>query len=168
MYLCHTQPDIIFSVYKLVQFLVCPDPIHKSALQRIFKYIKYIISFGIQYREKQIYLDLDYFTVDHNIIGNARIFTKKGMQAFANVDYISDLINRKSIHRYLFIISRDIVYLSNTKQKLVASYIIEAEYIVLSLSSRQVIQICCLVSSIEGTLINLAILFLFGNNKASL
>lgn len=49
MHLCHTRPDIIFSVHKLAQFSSKPYVIHESALHRIFGYVKYIISFGIQY-----------------------------------------------------------------------------------------------------------------------
>ncbi len=71
MHSCHTRSDIVFSVHKLAQFSSRPYLVHKSALQRIFGYIKYTISFGIQYGGEQIYSELDYFTVDHNIIGYA-------------------------------------------------------------------------------------------------
>ena len=47
MHLCHTQPDIVFLVHKLAQFSFQPYLIHKFALKRIFRYIKYTISFGI-------------------------------------------------------------------------------------------------------------------------
>ena len=115
MHLCHTRPDIVFLVHKLAQFLACPYLIHESALQRIFGYIKYTISFGIQYGGEQIYSDLDYFTVDHNIIGYAGTSKRGDMQAFADADHTSDPVDWKSIRGYVFTISADAVCFSNTK-----------------------------------------------------
>ena len=90
------------------------------------------------------------------------------MQAFADADYASDPVNRKSICGYIFTISSGAVCFSSTKQRSVTGYTTEAEYIALSLASRQAIWTCRLVSSIEGTSGSSAVPFLFGNNKASL
>ena len=38
MHLCHTRPDIVFSVHKLAQFHPATILIHESALQRILGY----------------------------------------------------------------------------------------------------------------------------------
>ena len=168
MHLCHTRPDIVFSVHKLAQFSSQPYLIHESALKRIFGYIKYTISFGIQYGGEQIYSDLDYFTVDHNIIGYAGTSKKEDMQAFADADHASDPVDRKSIRGYVFTISGGAVCFNSTKQRSVAGSTTEAEYIALSLASRQAIWTCRLVSSIEGTSTNSAVPLLFGDNKASL
>lgn len=139
MYLCNTQPDIVFSVHKLAQFLSPPYLIHKSAFKRIFEYIKYIISFGIQYGREQIYSDLNYFTVDHNIIGYVGISKTENMQAFADADYAPDLVDRKSICGYIFTISDGTISFNNINQRSVAGFTTEAEQIVLSLVSCQVI-----------------------------
>lgn len=56
----------------------------------------------------------------------------------------------------------------STKQRSVASFTTEAKYIALSLAFRQAIWTWYLISSIEGTLENFAVLLLFGDNKASL
>lgn len=61
------------------------------------------------------------------------------MQAFADVDYVLNLVYLKSICRYVFIIFGDIVCFSSTKQRFVTSFIIEAEDIVLSLTFQQAI-----------------------------
>ncbi len=90
MHLCHTRPDIIFSVHKLAQFSSTPYAIHKLALHRVFGYVKYTISFGIQYGGEQIFADLDYFTLDHNIIGYASKSKKEEIQAFSDTDHASD------------------------------------------------------------------------------
>lgn len=65
----------------------------ESTLWRIFGYIKYIISFENQYGGKQIYSNLDYLTVDHNIIGYIKMSIKGDMQAFTDSDYTLDSIN---------------------------------------------------------------------------
>lgn len=54
--------------------------------------------------------------LDHNIIGYARISQKKDMQAFIDANYISDLIDQKSICRYLLMMSGRIVYLNSIKK----------------------------------------------------
>ena len=104
MHLCHTQPDIIFLVHKLAQFLSKPYAIHKLALYRVFGYVKYTISFVIQYGGEQIFTDLDYFTVDHNIIGYAGTSKKEDMQTFSDIDHASNPKDKKSIWGFVFII----------------------------------------------------------------
>lgn len=119
--------------------------IYKFALRRIFEYIKYTISFKIQYGGKQIYSDLDYFIIDYNI-------TKKGdMQAFADADHALDPIDWKSICGYIFTILGGAVCFSSTKKRSIAGSTTEAKYVALSLASRQAIWTGRLVSSIEGT-----------------
>lgn len=44
-----------------------------------------------------------------------------------------NFIDQKFIYRYIFIISDNIIYFNNTKQKFIISSIIKAEYIALSL-----------------------------------
>ena len=111
---------------------------------------------------------MDYFTVDHSIIGYAGTSKKGNMQAFADVDHASDPIDRKSIRGYVFTIFGSAICFSSTKQRSVAGSTTEAEYIALSLASRQASWTRRLVSSIEGTPTNSAIPLLFGDNKASL
>lgn len=77
IYLCYTLPNIIFLIHKLAQFSTCSYLIYESALQRIFRYIKYTIGFKIQFGKEQSYLDFNYFTIDYNIIGYAKM-SKKG------------------------------------------------------------------------------------------
>lgn len=72
--------------------------------------------------------------VDCNIIGYIRLFKKGDIQAIINVDYASDLINRKSIRGYVITIFRDTVCFSSTKPRFVTSSIMNAEYITLSLA----------------------------------
>ena len=165
MHLCHTRPDIVFSVHKLAQFSSRSYLVHKSALQRIFGYIKYTISFSIQYGGEQIYSDLDYFTVDYNIIDYAETSKKGDLQVFTDADYTSDPVDRKSIRGYIFTIFSSAVCFGGIKQRSVAGSIIEAEYIALSLVSRQAIWTRHLVSSIEGTSGSLVVSLLFGDNK---
>lgn len=79
MYLCHIEPDIIFSMHKLAQFSFKSYTIHKFALYRVFGYVKYIIIFGIQDGGEQIFANIEHFIVDHNIIGYADISKKNEM-----------------------------------------------------------------------------------------
>ncbi len=60
------------------------------------------------------------------------------------------------------------VFFNSTKQRSFTGSTTEAEYITLSLASRQAIWTRRVVSSIEGTPEELAVPLLFGDNKASL
>ncbi len=95
----------------------------------MFGYVKYTISFGIQYGGKQIFADLDYFTVDHNIIGYAGTSKKEEIQAFSDAHHASDPIDGKSIRGFVFTIMGGAVCINSTKQRSEAGSIIEAEYI---------------------------------------
>lgn len=53
--------------------------------------------------------------VDCNIIGYARRSKKTNMQDFADADHVSDLVNQKSISRYIFIIYDNIMCFSSIK-----------------------------------------------------
>ena len=122
MHLCYTRPDIILSVHKLAQFSSSPCAIHESALHRVFGYVKYTVSFGIQYGGENVYADLDYFTVDHNIIGYAGTSKKKEMQAFSDADHASDPVDRKSIREYVFTILRGAEKSVERKDKIITSF----------------------------------------------
>ena len=90
------------------------------------------------------------------------------MQAFSDADHASDLIDGKSIRGFAFTIMGGAVCFNSTKQRSVAGSTTEAEYIALSLASRQAIWTRRVVSSIKDTLEELAVPLLFGDNKASL
>ncbi len=93
----------------------------------MFEYVKYTISFCVQYRGEQIFADLDYFTVDHNIIGYAGISKKEGMYAFSDACNTSDSTDRKSIRGLIFIIIGGVVCFNSTKQRSVAGSTTGAE-----------------------------------------
>ena len=57
------------------------------------------------------------------------------MQAFADADHVSDLVDQISIRGYIFTISGSAICFHSTKQRFVASFTMEAEYIALSLVS---------------------------------
>lgn len=107
------------------------------------------MSFSIQYGGEQIFADLDYFTVDHNIIVHADKSKKEEMQAFSDADHASDPTDRKSIRGFVLNIMGGAVCFNSTKQRSVAGSTTEAEYIALSMASRQAIWTRRLVSSIE-------------------
>ena len=115
-----------------------------------------------------IFADLDYFTVDHNIIGYADTSKKEDMQAFSDVDYASDPSDKKSIRGFVFTIMGEVVCFNSTKQRSVAGSTTETEYIVLSLAFWQAIWTYRVVLNVEGIFEELAVLLLFGDNKASL
>jgi hypothetical protein len=49
LYLTATQPDILFAVGLCVRFQASPRSLHRTAVQRIFRYLKHTPEFGIWY-----------------------------------------------------------------------------------------------------------------------
>lgn len=100
-------------------------------------------------------MDLDYFMVDHNIIEYAKTFKKRDMQVFVDANHILDLINQKSICRYVFIISRYVICFNSTKQRFIAGLTKKIKYIALNLASQQPILICRLIFQVFKTLLQI-------------
>lgn len=72
--------------------------------------------------------------VNHNIINYAKISKKTNIQIFAVTDHVSDLINRKFICEYIFIIFYGKVYFSNSKQRSINDSTTKAKYIIVNLA----------------------------------
>ena len=106
---------MIFSMHKLAQFLSKLYIICESILYRMFGYVKYTIGFDIQYWKEQIYADLEYFTIDHNIIDYASISNKEEMVAFFDADHVTDSKNRMSIQGAVFTIMSWAICFISTK-----------------------------------------------------
>ena len=102
LHLCHSRPDIVFAVHKLCQFARCPYQIHWAALRRILQYIKDTITFGICWNGPNLVLDEDNYK--HTIESHAGSSKKDDVLAFLDLDYTSNLTDRKSCRGAVFLV----------------------------------------------------------------
>lgn len=101
-----TRPDLAYAVGKLSQHAHDPTIRHRTALDRVLKYLKGTAELALIY--------------DHNESGNP--------VGFADAAYGDDTNDRKSTHGYTLLLGNGAVIWSSKKQRSVATSTMEAEY----------------------------------------
>jgi len=114
-----TRPDIAFAVVKLSQFAADPTQDHRN---RAFYICRYLIG-----------------TCDYALVYDGK--SDGGMIAYADSDWASDPISRKSTTGYLVKLANGVFSWNSRAQKSIAMSSTEAEYMSLSDTSRQVVWI---------------------------
>jgi hypothetical protein len=64
LYLTATRPDIQFIVCQCACFQAFPRSLHRIVVQRIFRYLKYTLKFGIWYSASSSLDPIGFFDVD--------------------------------------------------------------------------------------------------------
>ena len=114
LYLAHrTRLDIIAHVLILARFQNAPTRYCHRAAKRVLRYLRGTSDVGITYNT-----------------GNMRI------QAFFDADYAGDLVDRKSMSRYLIKLGNATCIWGSKKQTSVALSTCESEYFVMVLASK--------------------------------
>src|SRR6201996_3091849 len=138
-----TRPDIAFAVTKLSQHAANPTEDH---LSRAIYICRYLLG-----------------TADYAMVYDGP--SNGGLMAYADSDWASDPITRKSTTGYLVKLAGAIFSWNSRAQKTVALSSTEAEYMLLSDTSKQLLWIKSLMSELG---INLAPIPLFGDNQGSI
>jgi len=124
-----TRPDLTFAVQHLSQFSSNPSKEHWTAVKRVFRYIKGTSEFGITLG---------------GINQNTRLL------AYSDADWGGDLSHRKSVSGFVCIFGGPISW-SSKKQQTVALSSMEAEYMALTHTIREVIWLRHLLSELSLT-----------------
>jgi len=110
-----SRPDLAYTTTFLLQFNNCPTSEHLQAARRVLRYLQgtkdQVLLFS---KSKSLYLE-----------------------GYADASYANDLDTRRSVSGYVFSVSGSIISWRSKKQKSVATSTTEAEYMALSLASRQ-------------------------------
>jgi hypothetical protein len=102
-----TQSNIHFVVRLCAHFQACPHSSHRTAVQRIFTYLKHTPEFGIWYSASSLL----------NLVG------------FFNADFVGCGIDRKSTFGTCYFLGSSLVCYSSRKQSSIAQSTTEAEYV---------------------------------------
>jgi hypothetical protein len=106
LYVTVTWPDIQFSMCLCACFLAALHSTHRTAVQRIFRYLKYPLEFGIWYSASSL-----------DLVG------------FFYVDFVSCGIDRKSTCSTCHFLGSSLICWSAHKQSSIAQYTTKSEYV---------------------------------------
>ena len=112
-------PDIAFAVSKLCQFNSKPTATHLKAARRVLRYVIHTRNYSLKY------------------CGDGS--SELELLGFVDADYGSNLIDRKSTTGYIFILCRGPISWQSRKQPTVALSTMEAEYMALSDTIRELL-----------------------------
>ncbi|GMI98031.1 cysteine-rich RLK (RECEPTOR-like protein kinase) 8 [Hibiscus trionum] len=107
LYLCHTRPDITYSVYRVAQYMHHPYERHLVAVKRVLRYLAATLHFGMVFKPST---------------------QPSSLVAFADADWGSCPDDRRSTTGNCVYLGNNIVAWTSKKQKVVSRSTMEAEY----------------------------------------
>ena len=105
-----SQPDITWAVSRLSQYMPDPTDQHMEAVKHVFRYLRQIMEYKIQYQGA----------------GNS------GLIGYSDADWGENRDNRRSTTGFVFLMAEGAVTWTSRMQKTVACSSTEAEYMALS------------------------------------
>ncbi|KAJ7516879.1 hypothetical protein O6H91_21G002900 [Diphasiastrum complanatum] len=118
IWLTITRPDISFSVHKLSQAIQNPSIYHWKKAKRVLRYVSSTFDFGLLYKSE-----------DLSIIG------------YSDSDFVGDRADRKSTSAYVIYLGGNLISWLSKKQDTVSLSSCEAEYKVLTTTTKEVLWI---------------------------
>jgi hypothetical protein len=116
MYLVRTTPNICYAVNALSKFMCNPKHIHMVFAKHILIYVQGTIAYGLRYTSSGCVI----------------------LHGYTNLDWMGSTLDRKSTYGYCFSLDSTMISFSSKKQGSIAQSTVEAEYIVASVASREV------------------------------
>ena len=138
-----TCPNIAFAVTHLSQFSTNPTEDHYKAAQHICRYLVGTHDYKLVYTCEE----------------------DKGLVAYTDSDWAADKIQWRSVTGYFFKLANGIILWRSHAQKTIALSSMEAEYMVISDCSRQVIWIKTLIKELG---IKIRSIPIYGDNQGSI
>jgi hypothetical protein len=136
-----SRPDIAFAVSKLCQFNSNPTATHLKAARRVLRYAFHTRNYSLKYSYR----------------GDGS--SKLELNGFADADYGSNLIDRKSTTGYVFVFCGGPISWQSRKQPTVALSTMEAEYMALSDGIRELLSRMYYITELGISLIQPTITF---------
>lgn len=117
----HTRPDIAFTVGRLSQYLSDPAKHHGQALKGLLRYLRSTINLRMVF----------------SISGSLGTSGSPKLIGYSDSDYAADKLHRKSILGYVYMLGGGPISWMSRKQKSVATSTTEAEYMAMSICSKE-------------------------------
>lgn len=130
-----TRPDIQFAVIYLTRFMNCFQVQHFVAAKRILRYLITTAEMGLTYRRNR----------ESNTIANG--LPDLIVTAYSDSDWASDANDRRSFSGCAIYLNGDLVSWASKKQQTVALSSVEAEYMALSDTTREVLYVTNLLKA---------------------
>jgi len=146
-FICHTRPEISFSVGVVSRFMNDPRHSHLVAAKRILRYLQGTLTFGIIFPQQEEKVELH-------------------LVAYSDSDWCGDLLDRRSTMGYVFTIAGAPISWCSKKQTVVALSTCEAEYIAACSAACQALWLSSLIQELKvetGSVVEL-----FVDNKSAI
>lgn len=144
-YLCHTRPDIAYSVGIVSRFMEHPTLLHQAAAKRILRYVQGTLDLGLIY---------------------SRDSDNKVLIGYSDSDLAGNVEDRKSTGGMVFYLNRSLITWASQKQKSVALSSCEAEFMAATAAACQAVWLRKLLTQITEYDIGPVTLFL--DNKSAI
>jgi len=141
-----TRPDLAFTISLLSQFCINPGPQHAQAVQRVLRYLKKTLDYGITYGGPQNPAIQDALHQERI----ARNLTGISVFGFTDSDWAGDRNTRKSTSGYLYILYEGAISWKSAKQPIVATSSTEAEYIACTEAAKEGLWLRRIMAEIRG------------------
>jgi hypothetical protein len=146
-----TRPDIAFATGRISQYNADPRKGHANAAKRILRYLKGTVNYGIMYTPLPAKtttglgasLDLPGTNAGFEPYptGKAAAPHDGGLIGYADASYAGDLLDRKSVMGYCFLLNGGVITWSSRRQRTVSTSTTEAEYIAAGHAAREAVWI---------------------------
>jgi len=143
MFLVNTHPDICYAVNTLSQFMTKLLHVHLIASKHILRYLYGSITLGLRYSARDVQL-----------------------HGYTDVDWVGNVINRKSTFGFCFRLGSAMISWMRKKQNSVALSAAEAEYIAASMASCEEVWLRKLFGELYEQVLDTAVIYF--NNKSGI
>ncbi|XP_057452665.1 secreted RxLR effector protein 161-like [Lotus japonicus] len=130
-YICHTRPEISFSVGVVSRFMSDPRQSHLLAIKKIMRYLRGTLDLGILFPHQKSNCNLK-------------------LVSYSDSDWCGDIMDRKSTMGNIFLLGDAPVSWCSKKQPVVALSTCEAEYISACFAACQAVWLSSLLEELKA------------------
>jgi len=142
-----TRPDLAFTVSTLSKYCINPGPQHAQAVQRVFRYLKKTLDYGITFGGT-LNPAIDEAIRQEKPLGKG--LTGTTTFGFTDSDWAGDKDSRRSTSGYLYTLYNGSISWKSAKQPIVATSSTEAEYIACTEAAKEGLWIRRIMGEIRG------------------
>lgn len=140
-----TRPDIMFAISNLSRFNTRPHSMHMQCVKHVLRYLKGTLNYGLSFKK-----------------------TGESLYGYADADWASCIIDRRSYTGYVFILGGCPISWESRKQQTVALSSTEAEYMALCSASKEALFLHKVLNELKEDRLCVAPLKLYCDNRGAI